>query len=59
MFSSLGVKQHFVKVQNALNFQVFDSMTAPSARGDYAENLVSAVRPMLDWETSYTDSQPN
>lgn len=53
MFSSVGVKQHFVKIQNALSFQVFDPMSHPSARGDYAENLVSAVRPMLDWNTSF------
>jgi lipopolysaccharide transport system ATP-binding protein len=53
MFASVGVKQHFVKIQNALRFQVFDPMTKPSARGDYAENLVSAVRPMLDWETEF------
>lgn len=56
MFSSIGVKQHFIKIQDALSFQVFDPMTGPSARGDYAENLVSAVRPMLDWETLFVDS---
>ncbi len=58
MLSSIGVKQHFVKVRDALSFQVFDSMTVASARGDYAENLVSTMRPMLDWQTAFVDSLP-
>lgn len=55
IFSSIGLKQHFVKIHNALSFQVFDPMSQPSARGDYAENLESVVRPILHWDTSFVD----
>ena len=59
IFTSIGVKQHFVRVQDILSFQVFDSMTAPSARGDYAENMVSALRPMLNWDLTFKDAAGN
>jgi lipopolysaccharide transport system ATP-binding protein len=51
-FASAGAKKHYVSLRNAINFQVYDSMTKPSARGDYTQNLAGVVRPMLDWETS-------
>ena len=59
IFTSIGVKQHFVRVQDILSFQVFDSMTVPSARGDYAENMVSALRPLLNWELTFKDAAGN
>ena len=51
-FASAGSKKHYVSVRNAINFQIYDSMTNPSARGDYTQNLAGVVRPMLHWETS-------
>ena len=50
-FASAGSKKHYVSVRNAINFQIYDSMTNPSARGDYTQNLAGVVRPMLHWET--------
>lgn len=52
IFSSSGGKMHFVNLKDALVFQVYDSMSGPSARGDYAQNLAGVVRPMLNWEMS-------
>ncbi len=52
IFASAGAKKHFVNLRNAINFQVYDSMTKPSARGDYTQNLLGIVRPMLNWDTS-------
>jgi lipopolysaccharide transport system ATP-binding protein len=51
IFSSRGVKQHHVQVQNAIAFHVFDPMTGDSARGDYAERVHGVVRPRLQWES--------
>jgi hypothetical protein len=50
IFSSMGGKKHYVKINDALVFQVYDSMTGPSARGDYAQALGGVLRPKLDWE---------
>ena len=51
IFSSRGVKQHHVQLQNVVAFHVFDPMTGSSARGDYAERLLGVVRPSLEWES--------
>jgi lipopolysaccharide transport system ATP-binding protein len=51
IFSSRGVKQHHVQLQNVVAFHVFDPMTGGSARGDYAERLLGVVRPHLEWES--------
>ncbi|HNA89560.1 MAG TPA: ABC transporter ATP-binding protein [Anaerolineales bacterium] len=56
IFASAGAKQHYVNLRNALNFQVYDSMTKPSARGDYTQNLLGIVRPMLQWDISAKQS---
>ena len=53
MFSSRGAKRHFVRISNAITFQVYDSMTRPSARGDYAQNLAGVMRPLLEWGLEY------
>ncbi len=54
IFNSFGGKNHFVVLKDALAFQVYDSMTGPSARGDYAQTMLGVVRPMLDWNTAAT-----
>lgn len=53
IFTSSGVKTHLVKVRHILSFQVVDPMTKPSARGDYAEDFLSVLRPILDWKISH------
>ena len=50
IFSSKGVKQHFVRLQDVVSFHVYDPMTGASARGDFAERLAGVVRPHLQWE---------
>jgi len=55
MFSSRGAKERYVKVNDVLTFQVHDSMTGSSARGDYAQNFAGVVRPLLQWETVFIE----
>jgi lipopolysaccharide transport system ATP-binding protein len=50
IFSSAGAKMHYVSLKNAIAFQVYDSMTGQSARGDYAQNFAGVVRPLFQWE---------
>lgn len=38
---------------DAVAFQVVDSLTGDSARGDYAGNMPGLVRPLLEWNTTY------
>jgi homopolymeric O-antigen transport system ATP-binding protein len=46
------VRTHFFE-RDAVAFQVIDSMEGDSARGDYAGPLPGAVRPLLEWKTSF------
>ena len=39
-------------VQEAVAFQVVDSETGPSAKGDYPQHWPSAIYPMLEWDTT-------
>ncbi len=50
IFTSSGGKMHYVALRDALVFQVYDSMTGPSARGDYAQNFAGVLRPLLEWK---------
>ncbi|MFN8435245.1 MAG: ABC transporter ATP-binding protein [Anaerolineales bacterium] len=50
IFASSGAKIHYVSLRDAIAFQVYDSMTGPSARGDYAQNFAGVVRPLFQWE---------
>jgi len=52
IFTSAGAKKHYVNLRDVLSFQIYDSMTKPSARGDYTQNMAGVIRPMLTWETS-------
>ena len=47
-----------VDVLDAVAFQMIDSNDGDSARGDYMGPLSGAVRPLLEWETTY-ESNPN
>ncbi len=49
IFSSRGVKSHYVTPRQVLMVQISDPMRGDSARGDYAENLSGVMRPRLDW----------
>ena len=40
--------------RDAVAFQVMDSLDGDSARGDWGGRMGGVVRPMLNWETSYT-----
>lgn len=51
-FMSSGGKMHYFNLKNAIYFQVYDSLTNTSARGDYAQTMLGVVRPMLDWKTA-------
>ncbi|MCI0684024.1 MAG: polysaccharide ABC transporter ATP-binding protein [Gemmataceae bacterium] len=51
LFGSRGVKSHFAGARDVLVFQVTDPITGQSARGDYAERLIGAVRPRLAWHS--------
>jgi lipopolysaccharide transport system ATP-binding protein len=53
VFTSRGSKQHFVKIDDVLMFQVYDDMKGDSARGDYAQNFSGVVRPKMDWDMVY------
>jgi lipopolysaccharide transport system ATP-binding protein len=53
IFASRGKKDHYLKMPDALAFQVVDSMNGLSARGDYAEQFSGVVRPLLQWQLSF------
>jgi hypothetical protein len=53
IFTSIGTKQHFVKMHDAVQFQVRDAIDGDSARGDYTQNLDGVVRPLLSWKSNY------
>jgi lipopolysaccharide transport system ATP-binding protein len=49
---------HFF-VREAVAFNVTDSGTGDSARGDWDGSIPGLVRPLLKWETSYKSSPPS
>jgi lipopolysaccharide transport system ATP-binding protein len=52
IYSSRGVKRHFVNGREAIAFHVKDLMRGDSARGDYAERIHGVVRPKLNWQSA-------
>jgi lipopolysaccharide transport system ATP-binding protein len=42
------------KAENAVSFNIIDSLEGNSARGDYFNRMPGVVRPLLHWETKYT-----
>lgn len=42
-----------LNVREAVAFQVIDRLEGDSARGNWAEQMVGAVRPLLSWKTVY------
>jgi lipopolysaccharide transport system ATP-binding protein len=51
------VREEFA-VPSATTFQVIDTFSGDSARGDWAGNLEGVVRPMLEWDTPVSPSGP-
>jgi len=49
------VTVHFYE-QEALVFQVVDSLEGDSARGEYVGSFPGVVRPMLEWQTERADA---
>ena len=46
-----------VHEKSVIAFQVVDSTTGDTARGDFANVLIGVVRPMLDWTTDYIPAE--
>jgi lipopolysaccharide transport system ATP-binding protein len=40
--------------RDAVAFHVIDSFEGDAARGEFASNLDGVVRPILEWETTYS-----
>ena len=55
MISLDPVIPHFI-AQDVVAFQVVDNLSGGSARGVYAGNLNSIVRPAFEWQTEYTST---
>ena len=45
------------EVNNAVAFQVIDSMDGDTARGDYGKRFVGVIRPLLKWTTQFFPKQ--
>jgi lipopolysaccharide transport system ATP-binding protein len=43
--------------ENAVAFQVVDSLDGESARGDFAGGIPGAIRPLLKWTTRFTPAR--
>ena len=41
---------------DAVAFQVIDSLDGNSARGDYGGTMMGVIRPMLEWSTQFSES---
>ena len=52
MVSPETAHAHFI-VPNAVAFQVFDTLTGESSRGEYVGSINSVVRPAFMWHTEY------
>lgn len=48
------IKQYFER--DAVSFRVVDSLEGHSARGDWAKEILGVVRPLLEWETNYSEA---
>jgi lipopolysaccharide transport system ATP-binding protein len=44
----------FIVEENAITFQVIDSVEGDAARGDYHGDFPGVVRPLVDWTTRFT-----
>lgn len=51
-----SMRNHLV-ANETVNFDVIDSSEGDTARGDYAGRMEGAIRPILDWTTSYRTTE--
>lgn len=56
IFTSMGIKQHFVKEHETIQFQMVDNMDGNTARGNYTQNLAGVMRPMLKWSECFKNA---
>jgi len=63
LFVSAGLATENLELQfygdDAVSFQIVDSLDGNSARGDYAGRMQGAVRPMLQWTTQFKPKHPH
>lgn len=52
MFGPLTGETHLIE-NSAISFNIFDSVTGDSARGDYTGAMIGVMRPLLDWTTEF------
>ena len=57
IFSSRGIKQHYVRLESVVALHIFDPLTGGSARGDFGATISGVVRPRLEWESYFEDSE--
>jgi len=50
----IQVRQFFER--EAVSFQAVDHMEGDTARGDWVKELGGVIRPLLEWDTAYSDS---
>jgi lipopolysaccharide transport system ATP-binding protein len=56
---TLNPVRFHVELQDAIAFRVVDCLTArDTARGDYMKPIPGAVRPLLEWTTTYSSPIP-
>ena len=53
IFGSKGHKLRYVDYKDALGFHVKDEIDGTSSRGDYTQNVMGIVHPLLNWSSMY------
>lgn len=53
VFASRGGKVSYIRMPDAIAFQVTDPIDGSTARGNMAEPLAGVVRPKLEWSKAY------
>jgi len=54
IFGSKGHKLRYVDYKDALGFHIKDKIDGTSSRGDYTQNVMGIVHPLLKWSSIYT-----
>ena len=53
IFGSRGHKLRYVDYKDALGFHIKDKIDGTSSRGDYTQNVMGIVHPLLKWSSTY------
>ncbi|MBI5099506.1 MAG: ABC transporter ATP-binding protein [Nitrospirae bacterium] len=56
---TLNPNVRHLRVDDAVAFQVIDSLDGDSARADFTGNMTGIVRPLLKWETQFNPKRTN